>query len=166
MISSSWVRWFTNDFHERYSQKWKSQVKVKWPHYLCHNWNTRYHSGYGLSKERGCYYVTPLIDWVRTQNDPRSTMYFYLVSIKNLNLNKKSLLTLSQTLVHFLQSLLCFKHTNPVKTKIACSFHHCQQRQPILTQYYNVAQMWGIGIVEPSGPILLTSVNRHKMAVH
>ena len=115
-------------------------------------------------------YVTPsLIDWVHTQNDLRSTMYFYLMSIENLNLNKwqkKSLLTLSHTLFHFVQALLCFKHRNPVKTKIACLFHHCYQRQPILTQYYNVAQMWGIWIVAPSWLILLTSANRRKVAVH
>ena len=51
---------------------------------------------------------------------------------------KKSLFTVTNVLFYFLHAILCHEHTYPLRTIIECSFRHCCQWRPFLTEHCDV----------------------------
>ena len=51
---------------------------------------------------------------------------------------KKSLFTITNVLFYFLHAILCHEDTNPLRTIIECSFRHCCQGRPFLTEHCDV----------------------------
>ena len=51
---------------------------------------------------------------------------------------KKFVIHSNELLFYFLHAILCHEHTNPLRTIIERSFHHCCQGGPFLTEHCDV----------------------------